>query len=176
MYQAKRQIDPPVGCFWRWSGSDVGHAQQRVFVAARRRVANERVDRYDARAVKYLAHYPAELRARVEASIDGGQLGAMLAERYPSPHEIQSNAALYRFAMAIKRAKMTSSKPLSKVRYCDKISTLNNALGLHTYETRVQGANELDMRIWLTWLERDPARPMRPTASDEGSCRYKLVA
>ncbi|MGB1016408.1 MAG: YgjP-like metallopeptidase domain-containing protein [Nannocystaceae bacterium] len=64
----------------------------------------------------------------------------MLAERYPSPHEIQSNAALYRLAMAIKRAKMTSSKPLSKVRYCDKISTLNNALGLHTYATRVQGA------------------------------------
>ena len=171
------------------------------------------MDRYDARAVKYLAHYPAELRARVEASIDAGRLGAMLAERYPSPHEIQSNAALYRFAMAIKRAKMTSSKPLSKVRYCDKISTLNNALGLHTYATRVQGAKvrtkhelrvasvfkrgpleflemivvhelahlresehnkaffrlcrhmlpdydryELDMRIWLTWIERDPAR------------------
>jgi len=24
---------------------------------------------------------------------------------------------------------------------------------------------ELDMRIWLTWLERDPHPPMRPTAA-----------
>lgn len=89
---------------------------------------------------KYLAHYSEGLRAQVQGLIDDGRLGEVLARRYPERHEIQSNAALYEFAMGIKRAKMSQSKPLSKVRYCDKISTLNHALGLHTYATRVQGA------------------------------------
>jgi UTP pyrophosphatase len=89
--------------------------------------------------VKYLAHYPQHLQDQVRALIDADQLGAVLAERYPAKHALQSNAALYEFVMAIKRAKMSSSPPLSKIRYCDKISTLRNALGTHTYATRVQG-------------------------------------
>lgn len=88
---------------------------------------------------KYLAHYPEELVDRVEALIDAGRLGQVLARRYPEPHTLTNNAALYAHVMAIKRAKLASSPPLSKVRYCDKISTLNHALGLHTYATRVQG-------------------------------------
>ena len=47
---------------------------------------------------------------------------------------------MYTYVTAIKRSKLASSPPLSKIRYCDKISTLNNALGLHTYATRVQGS------------------------------------
>jgi hypothetical protein len=89
--------------------------------------------------VKYLAHYPEELQDQVRALIDAGRLGPMLAERYPDKHEIQSNPTLYNYVMAIKRAKMASSPPLAKVTYCDKISTLNQALGTHTYATRVQG-------------------------------------
>ncbi len=93
--------------------------------------------------MKYLAHYSEGLRAQVQSLIDKRELGAWLRKRYPAladGHELQSNAALYNFAMRIKRAKMASSRPVSKVRYCDKISTLNHALGLHTYAARVQGA------------------------------------
>ncbi len=93
--------------------------------------------------MKYLAHYSEGLRAQVQSLLDEGQLDAWLRRRYPAldeGHELQSNAALYNFAVGIKRAKMASSRPLSKVRYCDKISTLNHALGLHTYAARVQGA------------------------------------
>lgn len=90
--------------------------------------------------MKYLAHYPQHLQDQVRALIDGDRLGAVLAERYPDRHELASNAALYEFVMAIKRAKMSSSPPLSKIRYCDKISTLHNALGTHTYATRIQGS------------------------------------
>lgn len=94
---------------------------------------------YDSRRVKYFANYPEELQERVRVSLDSGRLGEVLAQRYPGPHPHQSNAALYQYVQAIKRAKMASSPPLSKVRYCDKISTLNNALGTHTYATRIQG-------------------------------------
>jgi predicted metal-dependent hydrolase len=89
--------------------------------------------------MQYLAHYPEELQDQVRALIDAGRLGPLLASRYPSKHEIQSSPALYEYVMAIKRAKMASSPPLSKVVYCEKISTLNQALGTHTYATRVQG-------------------------------------
>ena len=89
--------------------------------------------------MQYLAHYPEELQDQVRALIDAGRLGPLLASRYPSKHEIQSSPALYDYVMAIKRAKMASSPPLSKVVYCEKISTLNQALGTHTYATRVQG-------------------------------------
>lgn len=89
--------------------------------------------------MQYLAHYPEELQDQVRALIDAGRLGPLLASRYPNKHEIQSSPALYEYVMAIKRAKMASSPPLSKVVYCEKISTLNQALGTHTYATRVQG-------------------------------------
>lgn len=89
--------------------------------------------------MQYLAHYPEELQDQVRGLIDAGRLGPMLASRYPIKHEIQSNPALYDYVMAMKRAKLASSPPLAKVVYCDKISTLNQALGTHTYATRVQG-------------------------------------
>jgi predicted metal-dependent hydrolase len=89
--------------------------------------------------LKYLGQYPQELQDQVHDLIAAGRLGQVLAERYPEKHTIQSNQALYDYVMGLKRAHMSSSPPLSKVRYCDKISTLNHALGLHTYATRVQG-------------------------------------
>ncbi len=91
-------------------------------------------------APDYIAHYPQQLRDQVEDMLESGRLGEVLAKRYPERHEIQSNQALYTFTMARKRALLRSSPPLSKVRYCDKISTLNRALGLHSYATRVQGS------------------------------------
>ena len=158
--------------------------------------------------LKYLAYYPQDLQDRVQDLIEAGRLGQHVAERYPEPHQIRGNQALYQYVMALKREHMSSAPPLSKVRYCDKISTLNHALGLHTYATRVQGAKlktkhelrvarvfedgpgaflhmivvhelahlrerdhdkafyrlckhmlpdyhqvELDMRLWLTWLD-----------------------
>ena len=49
------------------------------------------------------------------------------------------NGALYRYVQDLKRQYMRSAPPLGKVRYCEKISTVHHALGLHTYAVRVQG-------------------------------------
>lgn len=93
----------------------------------------------DPRQVDYLAGFPAQLRARAEAMDAEGTLLPLLRRRYPEAHEVHDNAALYRYVQEAKREHMKSSPPLGKVRYCDKISTVHNALGLHTYAVRVQG-------------------------------------
>ncbi len=91
--------------------------------------------------LKYLEHYSARVREQVRSLIASGRLGEAIRERYPhQPHAIRTNQALYERTMAIKREFMASSPPLSKVGYCDKIATLNHALGLHTHATRVQGS------------------------------------
>ncbi len=88
-----------------------------------------------------------------------GQLLERVLERYPDPNPITNNAALYTFAMYLKRAHLKKSDPVSKVRFSDKISALNNALGLHTYATRVQGSKvkrKNEIRIASVFKEGPP--------------------
>ena len=94
----------------------------------------------DPGSVDYLAGFPAEARARIEAVHAEGALLPRLQARYSGVHEVQSDAALYDYVQDLKRTHLRSSPPLAKVRYSDKISTLHRALGLHTYAVRVQGA------------------------------------
>jgi UTP pyrophosphatase len=89
--------------------------------------------------LQYLANYPAHLRESVRGLIASGRLGEVLHERYPNTHAIQSNQALYDYAMAIKREYMVSSPSLNKVCWCEKIATVKNALGLHTQKSRAHG-------------------------------------
>lgn len=90
--------------------------------------------------VDYLAGFPAEARARIEALHAEGQLLPRLQALYPDRHGIQNNALLGQYVQALKAETMKSAPPLQKVRYSDKIRTLHQALGLHTYAVRVQGA------------------------------------
>lgn len=109
--------------------------------------------------LQYLAHYPAHLRESVRGLIVSGRLGEVLRERYPNTHEIQSNAALYEYAMALKREYMVSSPPLAKVRWCEKIATFKNALGLHTQTSRPHGgrlASKREIRIASVFRRAPP--------------------
>lgn len=89
--------------------------------------------------IDYLEGFPPRFRAQAEELCRSGVLLQRLQERYPEPHDINNNAALYTFTMDLKRTHMKSAPPIAKVRYSDKISTLHRAFGLHTYATRVQG-------------------------------------
>ena len=91
------------------------------------------------RPIDYLAGFPAQMRARAEALDADGLLLPRLQAQYPEGHEVYDNGALYRYVQDLKRQHMKSAPPLGKVRYCEKISTVHNALGLHTYVVRVQG-------------------------------------
>jgi predicted metal-dependent hydrolase len=76
----------------------------------------------------------------VEMLIKEKQLGDFLLQKYPNKHRFQTDKALYDFTQEIKNSYMKKSSPLSKVLYDGKIHIINQALGTHTFISRVQGA------------------------------------
>lgn len=88
--------------------------------------------------LKYINHYPENIHFQVQALINEDKLGDLLKKKYPVIHQIQSNRALYDYAIELKNRYMRKSSPLSKVQYSDKVSALN-ALGTHSRISRVQG-------------------------------------
>ena len=103
-----------------------------------------------AQPLRYIAAYPAEIQARVAALLADNQLGGMLAQRYPDAHRYVSAGALYEYTQNLKSQYLRSSAPLSKVVYDDKLQVVEQALGMHSFVSRVQG-NKLkakkEMRI-----------------------------
>ncbi len=89
--------------------------------------------------IDYLGGFPPELRERAVAMHEAGRLLPTLQSRYTEVHEVRDNARLYRYVQDMKQEYLRSSPPLGKIRYCEKISTVHNALGLHTFAVRIQG-------------------------------------
>lgn len=89
--------------------------------------------------LKYIQGYPDSIIEQVEHLVAKGQLIAWFEQRYPQRHSIQSEKALFTYAMEIKNRYMKKTPPLSKVIYDGKIHLINNALGLHSYVSRVHG-------------------------------------
>lgn len=89
--------------------------------------------------MKYLAAYPAALRAQVENLITEGRLGDWLQKRYRAPHDIRTDRALYDYASHLKSEFLRNAEPLSKVAFDNKLHVIRNALGTHTTVSRVQG-------------------------------------
>ena len=92
-----------------------------------------------ATTLNYLAGYPAELLAQVQALITEGRLGQTLARRYPEAHEVRTDRALYDYVGELKGRFMRSAPPLSKVAYDNQMQIIRQALGTHTAVSRVQG-------------------------------------
>lgn len=89
--------------------------------------------------MKYLAAYPAALRAQVEQLVAQGRLGEWLRKRYGSTHDIRTDRALYDYVNELKGQFMRNAEPLSKVTFDNKLHVIRNALGTHTTVSRVQG-------------------------------------
>lgn len=101
-------------------------------------------------SLKYLSGYPASVLDQVSAAISAKTLGQFLLKKYPDTHDIKTNKALYAYVMDMKNQNLRQSSPLSKVVYDDKLDVLHNALGLHSYVSRVQGSKlkaKNEMRI-----------------------------
>lgn len=90
--------------------------------------------------LQYFSGYPDHIVARVKNLISENNLGTFLAERYPKPHAIRTESTLYKFTLAIKNRYLRSSPPISKVQYDGTIHLVHQALGTHTYISRIQGA------------------------------------
>ena len=89
--------------------------------------------------LRYIAGYSAELKAQVQAMIDNQTLNQYLTKKYPQQHTIGNDKALRDYVMEIKNQYLRKSAPLNKVAFDNKIHVVNNALGLHSYVSRVQG-------------------------------------
>ena len=89
--------------------------------------------------LKYIAHYPETIQTQAARLISSGQLGGYLEKNYPSKHQIQSDKALYDYVNELKSQYMRKSGSLSQVSYNSKDKVLKNALGVHIYQSRVQG-------------------------------------
>jgi predicted metal-dependent hydrolase len=87
----------------------------------------------------YLKGYSEQIQHQVKALLDAEKTAELLLEKYPKAHQLNGTRALYEYAMSLKNEFMRSSPPISKVIYDDKIHIINNALGLHTFVSRMQG-------------------------------------
>lgn len=72
--------------------------------------------------------------------LDKKTLCKYLLSKYPHPHNIVNDKALRAFTMDLKNQYLKKSSPLSKIQFDDKIHVINNALGLHSFVSRVQGS------------------------------------
>lgn len=79
------------------------------------------------------------MQAQVRELLTQNKLGVYLDKRYPARHSVQNDRALNEYTQALKQQFLKSSHPLSKVVYDGKINIINDALGLHSYVSRVQG-------------------------------------
>lgn len=88
-----------------------------------------------------LSGYPGEVIHQVETLIEQKRLGLYLSTRYPEGHTITTDKALFAYVQEIKKRHMQKAPPVHRVRYDDRIDTVNKALGLHNFVSRVQGKN-----------------------------------
>ena len=89
---------------------------------------------------QYLAGYSPQIQQQVQDLLESEKSGPWLLKRYSAAHSLSGASGLYSYAMDLKNDFMRSSPPISKVVYDDKIHVINNALGLHTYVSRMQGS------------------------------------
>ncbi|WHP80719.1 M48 family metallopeptidase [Edwardsiella anguillarum] len=89
--------------------------------------------------LSYLAGYPEPLLAQVRTLLEHRRLGDTLRRHYPERHAITTDRALYDYAQSLKNRYMRNTPPLSRVQYDSRIQVIQQALGLHSAISRVQG-------------------------------------
>ena len=88
---------------------------------------------------KYLSNYSPTIIAQVESLIKADRLSTYLLDKYPTAHGVANDRDLRDYVTVLKNQHMKKSQPLSKIMYDGKMHVVHNALGLHSYVTRVQG-------------------------------------
>ena len=89
--------------------------------------------------LKYLTGYPENVISQVQPLVEQKRLGTFLLAKYPKQHDISNDKELRVYVQDIKNRYIKKSDPLSKIAFDNKIHVINNALGLHSYVSRVQG-------------------------------------
>jgi predicted metal-dependent hydrolase len=90
--------------------------------------------------LKYISAYDEQVKSQVLGMIENDTLGQFLLTKYPEQHNVYNDKKLRGYVLALKNRYLKKSAPLSKVIYDQKIHVVNNALGLHSFVSRVQGS------------------------------------
>ncbi|MBN6771806.1 M48 family metallopeptidase [Pseudomonas granadensis] len=90
-------------------------------------------------ALKYLQAYPERLQDQVRQLIAEGRLGEYLDQRYSGRHDVQSDKALYSYALELKQEYLRNAPAMDKVLFDNRLDLTHRALGLHSTVSRVQG-------------------------------------
>jgi len=108
--------------------------------------------------LKYLQAYPQHLQDQVRTLLAEQRLGDYLQQRYPDRHEVQSDKALYSYALDLKQEHLRNAPNLDKVLYDNRLDLTHRALGLHTAVSRVQGGKlKAKKEIRIASLFKDAA-------------------
>lgn len=89
--------------------------------------------------LRFLTGYPEPLLAQVRQMLSAGQLGDYLAKRYPEPHSVRTDGALYEHVSALKNRHLRNAPALAKVVFDSRLQIDQRALGTLTAVSRVQG-------------------------------------
>jgi len=115
--------------------------------------------RPDSLHLKYLAAYPDHLLAQVRTLIAEDRLAEHLRRRYPAAHDVRTDGALYTYVQSLKTDYLRQAEPVARVAYDSKIGIVQQALGLHTTTSRVQGGRlkaKHDIRIGSLFRDAPP--------------------
>ncbi|BAQ83599.1 MULTISPECIES: M48 metallopeptidase family protein [Pseudomonas] len=110
-------------------------------------------------ALKYLQAYPVALQQQVRQLIVEDRLGEYLTGRYPHKHSVQSDKALYSYALELKQEYLRNAPAIDKVLFDNRLDLTHRALGLHTTVSRVQGGKlkaKKEIRIASLFKEAAP--------------------
>ncbi|MBC3779500.1 M48 family metallopeptidase [Pseudomonas sp. SWRI99] len=108
--------------------------------------------------LKYLQAYPERLQDQVRQLITEGRLGDYLDQRYSGRHDVQSDKALYSYALDLKQQYMRNAPAIDKVLFDNRLDLTHRALGLHTTVSRVQGGKlKANKEIRIASLFKDAA-------------------
>jgi predicted metal-dependent hydrolase len=109
--------------------------------------------------LKYLQAYPEGLQDQVRQLIAQNRLADYLQQRYPERHEVQSDKALYAYALALKQTYLRNAPNIDKVLFDNRLDLTHRALGLHTTVSRVQGGKlkaKKEIRVAALFKEAAP--------------------
>ncbi|MGC5699534.1 M48 family metallopeptidase [Pseudomonas sp. NFXW11] len=110
-------------------------------------------------ALKYLQAYPVALQEQVRQLMAEDRLGEYLERRYPHKHQVQSDKALYSYALELKQEYLRNAPAIDKVLFDNRLDLTHRALGLHTTVSRVQGGKlkaKKEIRIASLFKEAAP--------------------
>jgi len=113
--------------------------------------------------LKFLQHYPTSLQDKIRQLQAQNLLGDYISQRYPQPHSVQTDKALYQYSNEIKQAFLRNAPLLDKVHYDNRLGIDHHALGLNTAISRVQGGKlkaKKEIRI-ASFFKTSPAEFLR---------------